>query len=110
MLSKEQEKFNLIGDVICSVMPSVKLIIIDVFTTEEDNREHCYIVVIFKGDTLSVRNASANSLTANLRELTSMLNGGYYTEVEEYKRLRKIEAIKILTEGKWKDFFKKNSS
>ena len=42
----------------------------------------------FRGGAISVRNANMNSLTANLSELTRLLDGGYYDEVKEYLRLK----------------------
>ncbi len=46
-----------------------------------------FLVVIFDGGAISVRNVNGNSCTANFRELGKLLDGGYYEEVELYKAL-----------------------
>jgi len=86
MLTKEQKDFNKIGETIVSVMPGVEAIYIDAFNVKE--RYYNYLVVRFKGGAISVRNCVANSLTANIREVSKMLDGGYYVEVEDYLKLR----------------------
>lgn len=44
-----------------------------------------YLVVHFVGGAISVRFVSGNSNAANFIELASLIEGGYYDEVEEYK-------------------------
>ena len=86
MLTEKQKDFNKIGETIVSVMPGVEAIYIDAFNVKE--RYYNYLVVRFKGGAISVRNCVANSLTANIREVSKMLDGGYYVEVEDYLKLR----------------------
>ena len=62
----------------------------DIFNTLEGNLEE-YLVITFKGGAISVRNCYGNSSLANLEEFTKMMFGGYYSEVEEYKRLKSIQ-------------------
>ena len=46
-----------------------------------------YLVVTFFGGAKSVRVANGNSNTANFRTLGSMIEGGYYDEVQSYETL-----------------------
>ena len=79
--------FDKIGAVIAEHIFNINKIELDVFKSDR-NIEYEYIVVTFKGGSISVRNASYNSLTTNIRELGKLLDGGYYKEVEEYKKLK----------------------
>ena len=75
--------FFKIGKVIAESFPNIRSIYLD----EVLGRE--YIVVHFVGGAISVRNATYNSLPANIVELGKLLNGGYYDEVEGYIELKK---------------------
>ena len=79
----KKQKFDLVGDAIVKTVSNVQEVFLDIFNDNE------YIVVKFVGGAISVRNAAANSHTANIEEVSKMLNGGYYSEVEEYKDLKK---------------------
>lgn len=46
-----------------------------------------YIIVTFKGGSISVRSANGNSNTANFRAIGTLLDGGYYDEVFYYENL-----------------------
>jgi hypothetical protein len=46
-----------------------------------------YLVVTFIGGAKSVRIANGNNNMANFRELGKLIDGGYYTEVDEYEAL-----------------------
>ena len=46
-----------------------------------------YIIVTFKGGSISVRSANGNSNTANFRAIGTLLDGGYYDEVFCYENL-----------------------
>ena len=81
----EKERFQEIADVIAKNVHGIEKIVLDEF--ESDGIDYCYLVVVFKGGGLSVRNCRCNSVTANIREVAEMLNGGYYEEVETYKKL-----------------------
>lgn len=74
--------FDKIGEVIAQEVDNVEEVYLDLVGSQE------FIVVKFKGGALSVRNASANSLVANLREVSKLLNGGYYNEVPYYTKLK----------------------
>ena len=79
----DHETFNLIGALMCARHPNRWT---KIYLDEFD--EYIFIIVIFNGGGMSVRNANMNSLTANLSELMNLLNGGYYEEVPEYNILR----------------------
>lgn len=59
---------------------------------DENNENVTYIVIVFQGGAMSVRNVTANSLSANLQELGQIINGGYYAEVDAYMKLKKEQA------------------
>lgn len=83
----DHETFNKLGELLCTRHPTrFKNIYLDIF--EKDGEEHFYIVVVFFGGGMSVRNANMNSLTANIRELSKMLDGSYYEEVKYYLSLK----------------------
>lgn len=82
MMTKKIMFFK-IGKVIAESFPNIRSIYLD----EVLGRE--YIVVHFVGGAISVRNATFNSLPANIIELGKLLKGGYYDEVEDYIKLRK---------------------
>ncbi len=84
MMTKKIMFFN-IGKVIAECFPNIRSIYLD----EVLGRE--YIVVHFVGGAISVRNATFNSLPANIVELGKLLKGGYYDEVEDYIKIRKID-------------------
>lgn len=46
-----------------------------------------YLIVVFRGGAISVRNANINSNSANFRELGQLLDGGYYSEVKDYREI-----------------------
>lgn len=85
-------RFGRIGKVIAENLHRITSIYLDEVLGQE------YIVVNFFGGAISVRNATNNSLTANIAELGKLLNGGYYAEVEDYIELKK------------KDWYTKNIS
>ena len=82
----EKERFQEIADVIAKNVWGIEKIFLDEF--ESDGIDYSYLVVVFKGGGLSVRNCRYNSVTANIREVAEMLNGGYYREVESYTKLK----------------------
>lgn len=85
-MGTEKERFQGIADVIAKNVWGIERIFLDEF--ESDGIDYSYLVVIFKGGGLSVRNCRCNSLTANIREVAEMLNGGYYDEVATYNKLK----------------------
>ena len=96
MYSTLEEKkivFDAMGRAISKALPSIRSIELDIFKTE-DGKTYEYIVVTFKGGAISVRNATINSMSANLYEISQLVNGGYYNEVETYQNLK--------GEKKWK--------
>ncbi len=46
-----------------------------------------FLVVTFAGGAISVRTVTGNSSTANFREVGKLIDGGYYSEVEDYRTL-----------------------
>lgn len=92
-LEKEVIPFNTIGKSLCVLEPLVfKDIFLDEF--ELNDTEYAFIVVVFKNDTKSVRNVRMNSFHENIRELGKLLDGGYYSEVEWYEKLKELQQNK----------------
>ena len=83
----DRESFDKIGEVIASSVHGIDSIRLDRFVNIRGDVD-TYIVVTFQGGGISVRNANMNSLTANIQELSKMLNGGYYAEVEQYRKAK----------------------
>lgn len=59
-----------------------------------------YLVVIFFGGGKSVKNISGNSNTANLRALGSIVDGGYYDEIQDYEMVQTLGEKVIFEETK----------
>lgn len=74
-------------------MPSIMFVRYEVFVDRDaynngrmlDVRE--FLCVKFKGG-MSVRNSCGNSISAIVRELGKLIDGGYYDEVDYYNRLK----------------------
>lgn len=49
--------------------------------------EQEYLIVVFRGGAISVRNVNINSNLANFMELGQLLRGGYYSEVKDYQEI-----------------------
>ena len=47
-----------------------------------------FVVVTFTSGAISVRNISGNSNNANFREIGKLIDGGYYDEIEYYKKVK----------------------
>lgn len=45
------------------------------------------LVVYYVGSAYAARSANINSISADLREIAKLVDGGYYSENEEYERL-----------------------
>lgn len=54
-----------------------------------------FVIVTFFGGGTSVKTVNGNSNTANFRALGTMLDGGYYSEVDSYETLTKIGYEKV---------------
>lgn len=52
-----------------------------------------YLVVTYRGGAKTYRSCNMNSLSAILKEISKLANGGYYDELEDYKN--------ISTSDKW---------
>lgn len=90
MYSTLEEKkivFDEMGKAISKALPNIISIELDIFKTEHE-KTYEYIVVTFRGGAISVRNANINSMSVNLKELSRLVDGGYYDEVETYKHLK----------------------
>lgn len=87
---EKAKKFNSIGDVIAKEL-NIEKIFLDVFINIYNETSE-YIVVQFKGGGISVRNAACNSLSCNIRELSKMLDGGYYEELKDYYKLKGVSS------------------
>ena len=86
-LEEKKIVFDEMGRAISKALPGIISIELDIFKTEHE-KTYEYIVVTFKGGAISVRNASINSMSANLYEISQLVNGGYYNEVEAYQNLK----------------------
>jgi len=86
MTDFEYETFAKICECIVALKEHIHRIFIDRFTI--NNQEYEYIVVEYVNGVITVRNAAFNSFIANLSELSQLLYGGYYKEVEQYKKLK----------------------
>ena len=94
---KEKKAFIDALNLVFQVKPrkhSVQSVAYEVYSkaiTNEFVTNHTYyqefLVVTFDGGSISVRNVNGNSCTANLREVSKLVDGGYYDEVEFYKSL-----------------------
>jgi len=80
MKDRKIREFDEIGKVILKNIPGYEKIFLERIGDEE------FIVIQFEGGGISVRNATGNSTVANIAELAKLLNGGYYAEVEYYKK------------------------
>lgn len=56
-----------------------------------------YLTVTFAGGAVSVKNVNGNSNTANLRALGTMVDGGYYDEVQDYQQTQDMYEYVDLT-------------
>ena len=86
-LEEKKIVFDEMGRAISKALPNIRSIELDIFKTE-DEITYEYIVVTFKGGAISVRNANINSMSANIYEISKLVNGGYYNEVEAYQNLK----------------------
>ena len=86
-LEEKKIIFDEMGRAISKALPNIRSIELDIFKTE-DGKTHEYIVVTFRGGAISVRNATINSMSVNLYEISKLVNGGYYNEVETYQNLK----------------------
>lgn len=60
-----------------------------------------FVIVEYLGGAIAPRNVTANSLSAIMTDIASMMNGGYYDELEYYKEFverakNKDEVIKLI--------------
>lgn len=95
---KEKKAFIDALNLVFHVRPkkhSVQSVAYEVYSkviTNEFVTDHTYyqefLVITFDGGGISVRNVNGNSCTANLREVSKLVDGGYYDEVAFYKSLK----------------------
>lgn len=57
-----------------------------VFETKEGYAKE-YLVVTYKGGAIAARNVNGDSQSAMFREIAKMIDGGYYAEVEDYRKV-----------------------
>ena len=96
---KQIEFVNDLGKVISGQngITNVKSIEYKVFRSKDTSCITEYVVVTFKGGAISARNCTGNSQAFILSEISHLVKGGYYSEVEEYKNhlnLLKYDEIK----------------
>lgn len=77
-----------LGDCLCKANKSLEGCSYELFAKDAPNglAFQEYLVLRFKGGAISCRNANINSNMANLREISNLVDGGYYEEVENYRR------------------------
>ena len=66
---------------------SVAKVDLEFYENKESGAIQEYLVVTFDGGAISVRSANINSDTANFRELGNLIDGGYYSEVKDYREM-----------------------
>lgn len=57
------------------------------FVNQEKGWTYEYVVVTYKGGAIAVRNNNCNSTGATLQAVANLAYGGYYAEVDYYKRM-----------------------
>lgn len=74
------------------LMSNVERVDYEVYSTlSPDGHDTWYtefVVVTFTSGAISVRNISGNSNNANFREIGKLIDGGYYDEIEYYKKVK----------------------
>ena len=86
-LIHKQQFIKQLNAVIIANIPNIKNITYDIFRINQEFIYE-YLVVTYSNDSIDVRNCSMDSLSAILKELSKLLDGGYYDEVEWYKQLK----------------------
>ncbi|MCQ2076742.1 MAG: hypothetical protein MJZ20_06895 [Bacteroidaceae bacterium] len=66
----------------------------EVFYEEKYDHFQEYLVVTYFGGAIAARTCNINSHSAILRELSNMLDGGYYDEVKDYQKCA-AENVKV---------------
>lgn len=68
---------------------NVEKITYEIFTKDFNGEPYFreYVVVHFKGGAISTRTCTGNSNSANYRTIGNLIDGGYYSEVEDYKSM-----------------------
>lgn len=67
---------------------AVVALALEAYECPDDGYFEEFIVITFKGGAISPITVTWNSNSANLRTVGRIIDGGYYEEVERYKRIR----------------------
>jgi len=99
----KKARFDAVGEAISkNIMTGREKIILDCFF-DIDGIYHEYIVLNWDRESggFEAANAECNSLTADVRQLSEMLNGGYYGQCDTYSRYKEGSSKLTLPE-EWK--------
>jgi len=67
-----------------------------IFVHKKNDWHQEYVVVTYKGGAIAVRNNNANSVGATYNNIGQLIYGGYYDEVESYKKYLQSEDWELL--------------
>ena len=89
-LTKKKYDFDAIGAAMAEHMKEYKIssITLDMFYDKDGDFQE-YVVLRWQNGCFEARNAAANSLSCDVEEASKLLNGGYYSECDDYERLKK---------------------
>lgn len=86
-----------LGKVISKHLFGIEKLDYDVF--EINGYIYEYLVVTYRGGAIATRNCRGNSLSAVFEEISKLLDGGYYEEVNDYRNAKskstKIEDLSL---------------
>jgi hypothetical protein len=70
----------------------------EVYQKEVENNTYFreYVIVHFSGGSIAPRTVNGNSNHANLRAIGSLVDGGYYDEVEDYRNLEELGYERVI--------------
>lgn len=82
------EKKEMVADisaVLAKHLGHIESVSYEVFYKEGADWSQEYLVYHFRGGAILARNCNWNSKTAVIDEIAKYINGGYYSEVDDYK-------------------------
>lgn len=100
MLTAERKKelagkIKFVKDIEAAVLNNIKNVAAVNYEIYEhnDEKEASWVeerlVVVFKGDAISVRNCNSTSCAGILKAIATLVQGGYYSEIPYYEELSK---------------------
>lgn len=76
-----------LSNVLIKYYQHISRIYLDTFFDKEGSF-HEYLVIDFIGGAYLVRNCNWNSCSANLDEIAKLIHSGYYSELDQYNKLK----------------------